>query len=123
MGQQAFDWWSWVARQGVFAAMLVGAAVWFGNSIVLPMRDGQTKFMEAVIRANELNAQTNSTNAIVNQQNTSLLGKVIDNQGTIIGTQKTVVDTQSKIVEMHKEDTKYREEYLKLLEQIRDKSK
>lgn len=123
MSNQAFDWWSWIARQGVFAAMLVGAAVWFGNSIVLPMRDGQTKFMEAVIKANDLNAQTNSANAAVNQQNSNLLSKVIDNQNTIISTQKVVVDAQSKITEARGEEVKYRETTTKLLEQIRDKTK
>ena len=103
--------------------MLISGAVWFGNAIVIPMRDSQTKFMEAVIGANDLNAKTNNTNALVNQQNTTLLTRVIDNQGTVITSQKHISDTQATIVEMHKEDAKYRGEYLKLLEQIRDKAK
>lgn len=123
MGQQAFDWWSWIARQGVFAAMLVGAAVWFGNVIVVPMRDGQTKFMESVIKANDLNSQTNSNNSAVNQQNANLLSKVIDTQVIIVSSQKSVIENQTKIMDMHREDQKYREDQLKVLTEIRDKVK
>lgn len=120
---QAFDWWGWLARQGVFAAMLIGSAIWFANDIVIPMRDGQTKFMESVIEANRINAQTNSNNALVNQQNAGLLSKVIDSQGAIVTTQKSVIENQTKIMEMHHQDLKYRDEYLKVLEQIRDNKK
>ena len=50
------DWWSWLARQGVFAAMLIMFAGWFGSAIIIPMRDDQRAFMQSVIKANEIHA-------------------------------------------------------------------
>lgn len=114
MSAVSFDWFTWATRQGVFAAMLIAAAVWFATSIVTPMRDSQAKFMDAVIKSNDLNAETNRKNADVNQQNTALLTKVISNQDTIIAVQKTISDSQAKLLDERKT-------YIQLLEQIRDK--
>lgn len=51
------DWWSWLARQGVFAAMLMIFAGWFGSAIIIPMRDDQRAFMQSVIKTNETHAE------------------------------------------------------------------
>lgn len=121
MSNMTFDWMTWATRQGVFAAMLIAGAIWFASAIVTPMRDSQTRFMEAVIKSNDLNADTNRQNTVTNASNSALLTKVIDNQSTIISTQKATADTQSKILEVAKDEAAKRAEYLRLLEQIRDK--
>jgi hypothetical protein len=73
----ATDWWSWVARQGIFAAMLVLFAGWFGTAIVVPMRDDQRAFMQSVIKTNELNAATVSKQTEIQQTQAQALKDIV----------------------------------------------
>lgn len=73
----AADWWSWVARQGAFAGMLIVFAGWFGVAIVVPMRDDQRAFMQSVIETNKVNAATAAKQTEIQQQQAQALKDIV----------------------------------------------
>lgn len=94
-----FDWWSWLAKQGVTTVFL-GLFAWFlGTQIVVPMRDDQKAFMQSVIKTNEVNANTHATAAAAMQQLTQV--------------QQTQSTTLTTLVDQQKQTTT-------ILQQIRD---
>lgn len=85
----AFDWYSWLARQGVMTVFLGAFAYFLATQIVIPMRDDQKSFMQSVIKTNETNAMTHASAAAAMQQ----LSQV---QTTQSQTLATLVDQQKQ---------------------------
>ena len=75
-----FDWWKWIASNGLYAFMLCVFAGWFAQVIVVPMRQDQTRFMDSVIETNKAHAAASAQSAQIQQTQAITLATLVKQQ-------------------------------------------
>ena len=61
----AFDWWSFLAKQGI-TALLAGAVLWFtAYKVVVPLQSSHQHFVDSIAKTNQEHAEASKKTAEV----------------------------------------------------------